>query len=380
VLDISKKIIQHPTPNTQHPIVDFSVIFQLRTKKFWWMDVVFYFVISSLIATVLCYVIFLTKNNLQREDIKKETAVLQTVGTGRQKEYEKSVITYQKKINDFTNLLKIHKFASNVFAFMQEQTMPNVWFKQFSLDEKNNGVQLSGEADDMSALSRQVSTLEKNKYVKNIGTLSSTLGESARIEFSVDITLDQNIFNYLSSLPPILENVTPSEQSLLPTGVPAGQTTPTGQTIPANQQVSQPQGGALSSEKQIISFDFLLNPKIIGAIDETNHAITLNVPFGTYVKNLKPSIIISAGSKVSPSSNNPQDFTGTVTYSVTAQDGSIQNYGVKVIIEAQQKVVKKSNQSVLVVLIIIVLVIIAIAITFLFLRRKSKNSKQIKVK
>ena len=148
--------------------MDFSVIFQLRTKKFWWMDVIFYFVISLLIATVFCYIIFLTKNSFQREDIKKEIAALQTVGTDQQKEYEKEVISYQGKINDFSNLLKNHEFASNVFAFIQTQTMPNVWFSQFNLDEKNNGVQLSGEADDIDALSRQVATFEKNKYVENI--------------------------------------------------------------------------------------------------------------------------------------------------------------------------------------------------------------------
>jgi len=56
--------------------MDFSTIFQLRTKKFWWMDVIFYFVISLLIATALCYVIFLIKDNLLRQDIKKETAAL----------------------------------------------------------------------------------------------------------------------------------------------------------------------------------------------------------------------------------------------------------------------------------------------------------------
>ena len=57
--------------------MDFSTIFQIRTKRFWWMDVIFYFVISLLIATVLCYVIFMTKNNMQREDIKKETRALE---------------------------------------------------------------------------------------------------------------------------------------------------------------------------------------------------------------------------------------------------------------------------------------------------------------
>ena len=111
--------------------MDFSVIFQLRTKKFWWMDVIFYFVISLLVATILCYLIFLTKNILQKEDIKTETK-LQTVGT-ETKNKKKDVITYRKKIADFSRLFKNHEFASNVFAFMQRQTMPNIWFKQFPL-------------------------------------------------------------------------------------------------------------------------------------------------------------------------------------------------------------------------------------------------------
>ena len=141
--------------------MDLSVIFQLRTKKFWWMDIIFYFVVSLLIATILCYLIFLIKNNIQREGIRKEMTALQTVGTDQQKDQEKEVIDYKGKISDFSNLLKNHEFASNAFAFMQAQTMPNVWFKQFNLDEKNAIIQLSGESDDMDAFSRQVTTFKK---------------------------------------------------------------------------------------------------------------------------------------------------------------------------------------------------------------------------
>ena len=191
--------------------MDFSVIFQLRTKKFWWMDVIFYFVISLLISTILCYLIFLTKNSFQREDIKKEIAALQTVGTNQQKEHEKEVVDYQKKIGDFTGLLNGNEFASNVFVFLQAQTMPNIWFKQFTLDAKNNAVQLSGESDDMDGFSRQVAVFEKNKYVKNIGTLNSSPGDLARVEFNLNLTLDQNIFSYLSSAPSISGTVLPSQ-------------------------------------------------------------------------------------------------------------------------------------------------------------------------
>jgi len=347
--------------------MDFSVIFQLRTKKFWWMDVIFYFVISLLIATVLCYVIFLTKNNFQREDIKKETAVLQTVGTDQQKEYEINVVNYRNKINDFTVLFKNHEFASNIFSFLQAQTMPNIWFKQFNLDEKNNAVQLSGEADDMNAFSRQVATLENEdnkKYIKSIGTLSSSLGESARVEFNINLALNQNIFSYLSTMPSISETASPSGESLIQ----QGQAAPEGQT-------TQPPAGTESSEKLITSFHILLNPEVAGIVDETNYAVTLNVPYGTDLKNLTPSIVISSGATVSPASDAPQDFTNPVTYTVAAQDGSTQDYQVKVIAAAQPKAGKKTNQSGFIILIVVVLVVIIamIAGVFFLYQKKLKN-------
>lgn len=195
--------------------MDFLAVFQTRTKKFWWMDVIFYFVMSLLVATVLCYLIFLVKNNFQRSDIQKEILALQTVGTDQQRQQETEVIKYRSKISDFANLLKNHEFASNVFAFMEKQTMPNIWFKQFSLDEKNNGVQLSGEAESLDTFSRQVDNFERNEYVKSIGTLNSSLGGSARVAFNINLVLDKKIFGYISSLPPIAETVTPADQGAI---------------------------------------------------------------------------------------------------------------------------------------------------------------------
>lgn len=177
--------------------MDFNAIFQLKEKKFWWMDVIFYFAMSLLVATVLCYFIFMLKNNWQRQDIKKEILALGKVGTEQQKQNEREVINYQKKIAAFAGLFNGHQFASNVFAFVETQTLPNVWFKQFNLDEKSGTVQLSGESDSMDALSRQISVFEKNKYVKDVGNLSSSLGQSAKVEFTVTLTLDQSIFSFI---------------------------------------------------------------------------------------------------------------------------------------------------------------------------------------
>src|ERR1035437_7340750 len=208
--------------------MDFSVIFQLRTKKFWWMDVIFYFVVSLLVATVFCYFIFSFKDGMIQKEIDSQSSQLKQVGTEDQKQHEADVMIYQKKINDFSVLLKNHEFVSNVFAFMQAQTMPNIWFSQFSLDEKSQSIQLNGEADSMDAFSRQVTSLEGNKYIKNIGTFNSSLGESARTEFNIGLVLDPKIFDYLSDI------------SSTPASTSAGQTpaTPTTTSSPPTVQTT----------------------------------------------------------------------------------------------------------------------------------------------
>ena len=48
------------------------------------------------------------------------------------------------------------------------------------------------------------------------------------------------------------------------------------------------------------------------------------MPYGTDVTSLIPTITLSAGATVSPISGLAQDFTGTVNYIVTAQDGTTQ--------------------------------------------------------
>ena len=55
-----------------------------------------------------------------------------------------------------------------------------------------------------------------------------------------------------------------------------------------------------------------------GTIDGTN--IAVEVPNGTAVTALTPTISVSEGATVSPTSGTEQDFTNAVTYTVTAED------------------------------------------------------------
>ncbi len=88
-----------------------------------------------------------------------------------------------------------------------------------------------------------------------------------------------------------------------------------------------------SSEKAITGFTFeadnnnnVLDTDVTANISGTT--ITATVPFGTDVTALKPTINISDKATISPASDTAQNFTNPVTYTVTAEDGSNQDYTV----------------------------------------------------
>ena len=273
---------------------------------------------------------------------------------------------------------------------------------------------------------------ENNRYVKSIGTLNSTLGTSAKIEFNINLILDPSIFNYLASpqqavvtstaasssspaqssaqpesltpatqTPPILTPLTtpstvnsttqnaspnnsPTQSAASNVAVPANtvaqNTTPSNSavqnTAPAGiPTIAQQAAQASASEKIITSFHILLNPEAIGLIDQANHKITVVVPAQTNLKNLIPLITISPGDNINPASEAAQDFTKPINYIVTAQDGSSQNYIVSVVSVLGSSNSKKKNNSataILAAMILIAVVIIA-AIIFIFIWRKNKQ-------
>ena len=84
------------------------------------------------------------------------------------------------------------------------------------------------------------------------------------------------------------------------------------------------------NEKSIRSF---VIDYVEGEIDEFSKTVTVQMPQGTDVTELVPTIEVSEGATVSPASGEPQDFTNPVFYTVTAQNGTTAVYTVTVIVE-----------------------------------------------
>jgi uncharacterized repeat protein (TIGR02543 family) len=78
---------------------------------------------------------------------------------------------------------------------------------------------------------------------------------------------------------------------------------------------------------KIVSGFNIVTPAVTGIINQTDHTISLTVPYGTDISSLVPSIVFS-GASISPLSSVAQDFENPVNYTVTALDGTYQSYEV----------------------------------------------------
>lgn len=144
------------------------------------------------------------------------------------------------------------------------------------------------------------------------------------------ITVDVPAGTNISSLTP---EITYTGQSITPeSGVSENF------TDPVNYTVTGSDGSALeytvivnveaNTEKAITSFRFP-DPDVTGTISEEGKTITMTVPYGTDVTALEPEITYT-GQSVEPESMAAQNFTDTVNYTVTAEDGSTVMYAVSV--------------------------------------------------
>ena len=95
-----------------------------------------------------------------------------------------------------------------------------------------------------------------------------------------------------------------------------------------------------SSAKQVLSFAI---GAAGGVINETNKTIAVQVPYGTSRSALTPVIGVSPNASISPASGVATNFTNPVTYTVTAQDNSTQNYVVTVTVASNTNLVQNGG-------------------------------------
>ncbi len=185
-----------------------------KNKESSWVDAVFYCISALLLALLFSYAIFGIKTYLDTQKINELDGKIAALDSLQQKEKEKKVLDYKKKIDDYYLLIGSHKITSNIFAFIEKKTMPNVWFSNFDISLPANEVKLSGESENMETLSRQIKAFEESgDYINSITVLNSEVQPSRKVKFTLSFHLNQKAFNYTVNSFSYLESQVKSQKS-----------------------------------------------------------------------------------------------------------------------------------------------------------------------
>jgi len=161
------------------------------------VDYLFYFACIILAVSVLSYLVFNFKVQLQQKQIQTAENMSIALGTVDNRAYSKKFLNYKKQIDDFTAIISDHKITSNVFNFIEKNTLPDIWFSSFNMQESSGELKLSGEVSDLGQLSQQIAVFEKStNYVSTVSVVDSQENNNGRVSFALDLVLKPEIFNY----------------------------------------------------------------------------------------------------------------------------------------------------------------------------------------
>lgn len=159
-----------------------------------WQNILFYFSIATLLATVLSYFILDHSLKTSSRALDNLEATLTRGKTASEIALEKETSDYQKKIEDFAELIKKHPSALNFFTFVEKVSHPKVWFPQISLNPQKGQMALSGEAENFSTLGQQILILKAESSIKNLKLSGISIGKRGRVNFALNFFLDPAIF------------------------------------------------------------------------------------------------------------------------------------------------------------------------------------------
>ena|SRR3989344_8901215 len=177
--------------------MDFTLLYKTKDAQTRWIDIVFYVAALALCVAIICYCIFAIKIYFLSRGIAQMDGKIAVYGTEQQKAAEQQALDYKKKIDDFTVILGSHKLSSNLFAFVEKNTLPEVWFSDFGMSTEINELRIFGEADTALTVSRQVRQFEGHSdYIRNISVLNSQVAKSGKVTFVLNMYVTAKMFEY----------------------------------------------------------------------------------------------------------------------------------------------------------------------------------------
>lgn len=112
---------------------------------------------------------------------------------GLRSELLNEIFLLDERLRKIATLLNRHVFTSNLFQLLETDVHPQVRFLSFNLLASSRKMDLSGEAANYTALSRQIGILERNPQIEKVEFGGLSFAPNSALNFRMNITFKPGI-------------------------------------------------------------------------------------------------------------------------------------------------------------------------------------------
>lgn len=119
---------------------------------------------------------------------------IEALGAQVKQEDQQNFINFYSQLINLKKVLDRHIFASNVFGFLERNTLAAVYYTEadFSADGKSLG--LVGRADSAETLVQQLSVFDQSPDLEGVILEQMTFGEKGGTVFSIKLVFGESFF------------------------------------------------------------------------------------------------------------------------------------------------------------------------------------------
>ena len=154
-------------------------------------------------ASLLIFLLFLSVYGglvfLNRAQAQAQAEILAQIDQKRQDlrpELVQELFSLEDRLNVIRALLQKHILPSRVFAWLESQTHPRVYFQSMNFDSAARKLQLPGSADSLQSLNEQIAIFERDRELEKVefGGLSFGKDTDALISFQTTVVFKPAFF------------------------------------------------------------------------------------------------------------------------------------------------------------------------------------------
>lgn len=145
------------------------------------------------IALLLWLGLGLYHKSLNQKILLLQKELLETQAS-RQLELEREILAFAQQAKLSRRLYQDHIYFSKAFRFLEENTLPGIYFQSFQGKAQGAKIHLEGNAASYEVLAAQVKTFEDQPQIKALDLGPMSLAIEGGVSFSLELSFKEDFF------------------------------------------------------------------------------------------------------------------------------------------------------------------------------------------